>query len=237
MLTFAIIAHLAISILKGCCVIFGSIHYLNLLPFQLFLKRTLPHTQTQQSIRYKRDYPSNINKAFKNRAIDAAFISSIASKGCRCSDLGIVADGAVYSVLVLPGANEEDHESATSNMLAKVLGLHGKITIGDKALKLFLSGTEGVDLALRWKEKTDLPFVFARLCFNAHEKEITKLAKAFAKKRIKIPQTILKKEARKRDITPAELLWYLDHIHYSMDHRAKKSLKLFLKMSQSKGRL
>jgi len=214
-------------------VIFGSISYLNLLPFQVFLKRALQRSQTQQSIRFRRDVPSTINRAFKRRQVNAAFISSITSGKCHCTDLGIIADGPVYSVFVIPGKDKSDTESATSNILAKVLGLHGEVVIGDKALQSFLSGTEGVDLALQWKEKTGLPFVFARLCYNGYGKKIEALASSFTKQRIKIPQSILKKEAQKRGITPKELLWYLDHIHYRIDHRAKKSLKLFLKKSRN----
>ena len=211
--------------------IFGSISYLNLLPFQVFLKRALPRSQTQQSIRFRRDVPSTINRAFKRRHINAAFISSITSGKCHCTDLGIIADGPVYSVFVVPGKDETDTESATSNILAKVLGLHGKVVIGDKALQSFLSGAKGIDLALQWKEKTGLPFVFARLCYNRYGKKIGALASSFTKQRIKIPQSILKKEAKKRNISPKELLWYLDHIYYRMDYRAKKSLKKFLKVS------
>jgi len=213
-------------------VIFGSISYLNLLPFQVFLKRALPRSQTQQSIRFRRDVPSTINRAFKRRHVNAAFISSITSGKCRCTDLGIIADGPVYSVFVVPGKDETDTESATSNILAKVLGLHGKVVIGDKALHSFLLGTEGIDLALQWKEKTGLPFVFARLCYNRYRGKIEALASNFARQHIKIPQTILKKEANKRGISPKELLWYLDHIHYRMDHRSKKSLRRFLKLGR-----
>jgi chorismate dehydratase len=223
MLTFAIIS------LKRLHVIFGSISYLNLLPFQIFLKRAISNSQFKQSIRYRRDVPSRINSAFRKQMINAAFISSIASSKCRCTDLGIIADGPVYSVFVIPGENEIDRESASSNVLAHILGLRGKIIIGDKALQHFLSGGEGIDLARQWKKETGLPFVFARLCFNDYGKEIKSLAADFAKQRVRIPQTILKKEAKKRDITSKELLWYLDHIQYKMDHRAQKSLKLFLK--------
>jgi chorismate dehydratase len=213
-------------------VIFGSINYLNLLPFQLFLKRTLPNDQTKQSFRYKKDVPSRINLAFKKRSVHAAFISSIASRGCRCTDLGIIADGPVYSVLVTPGTDEIDFESATSNALAQILGLHGKVMIGDKALRYFLSGKKGIDLSKEWKKQTDLPFVFARLCYNKYGQQIRSLAQLFAQQKIKIPQTILKKEAYKRDITPQQLLWYLEHIQYRMDHRSNASLKLFLQKSK-----
>ena len=214
-------------------VIFGSISYLNLLPFQLFLKRALPHSQAQQSIRFRRNVPSRINRAFQKRAINAAFISSITSAKCRCTDLGIVADGPVYSVFVIPGKDEIDTESATSNVLAQLLDLQGRVVIGDKALKSHLSGAEGIDLAQLWKEKTGLPFVFARLCYNRYGEKIEALAAAFVGQNIKIPQYILKKEAKKRGIKAKELRWYLDHIHYRVNHRAKRSLKLFLKKSRN----
>lgn len=209
--------------------IFGSISYLNLLPFQVFLKRAMPNSQFQHSLRYGRATPSTINKAFKNRRVNAAFISSVESATCRCSNIGIVADGPVYSVFVTLGKEKSDKESATSNQLAKVLKLKGEVSIGDKALQAYLAGHQAVDLAQRWKEQTGLPFVFARLCFNRYDKKILTLAKAFERKRIKIPQTLLKKEAKLRGITPQELQWYLAHIHYKIDYKAKRSLKLFLK--------
>jgi chorismate dehydratase len=55
------------------------------------------------------------------------------------------------------------------------------------------------------------------------------LAKKFINTPHKVPQYILKKEAKKRGITPKQLLWYLEHIEYKMDYKSKKSLKLFLK--------
>ena len=210
--------------------LFGSISYLNLLPFQVFLKRHISSSAAQMSFNYKRAVPSKINKALKRKEVNAAFISSIESKKCNCTDLGIIADKKVYSVLLLPGENEIDPASATSNQLAKVLDLQGKVLIGDAALKYYLDGGEGVDLAEAWYEKTGLPFVFARLCYNKHGDAVKKIAKQFSKKKVKIPQYILKKEAKKRGITPKQLTWYLEHIYYDMDDKAKRSLKLFLKM-------
>ena len=85
------------------------------------------------------------------------------------------------------------------------MNLHGKVLIGDAALKYYLDGGEGIDLAEAWYEKTKLPFVFARLCYNKHNACIKKLAKQFAKKKVKIPQYILKKEAniiiKEKDLT------------------------------------
>ena len=212
--------------------LFGSISYLNLLPFQVFLKRALTNNAAKMTFNNKRAVPSTINKSFKRKSIHAAFISSVESRKCKCTDLGIIAHKKVYSVLLLKGENQIDPASATSNQLAKVLDLQGQVLIGDAALKHYLDGGEGLDLAEAWHDKTNLPFVFARLCYNKHGQSIGKLAKRFAKSKIKIPQYILKREAKKRDITSKELTWYLEHIYYEMDWKAKKSLKLFLKESK-----
>ncbi len=212
--------------------LFGSISYLNLLPFQVFIKRSISHNATKMSFGYKRAVPSQINKALKRKTINAAFISSVESRKCQCTNLGIIAHKKVYSVLLLKGKNEQDPASATSNQLAKVLNLQGKVLIGDAALKHYLAGGEGIDLAEAWYGKTGLPFVFARLCYNKHGNSIQTLAKHFSQTKVNIPQYILKKEAKKRGITPKQLSWYLEHIYYEMDDQAKKSLKLFLKQSK-----
>jgi len=212
-------------------VIFGSISYLNLLPFQVFLKRYLRHSSTKMAFTYKKDVPSGINKALRKRHINAGFISSIESSRYECSDLGIISTGKVYSVFIIQGEHKIDNESASSNQLAKILNIQGEVIIGDKALKYYLNGGEAIDLSEKWQEKTKLPFVFGRLCFNCYKKQIQKISKFFTKKPIKIPQYILKKEAKKRGITSKQLLWYLEHISYKMDYKAKRSLKLFLRLS------
>ena len=208
--------------------LFGSISYLNLLPFQLFLKKNLRSSAAKMSFNYKRAVPSKINAALKRKEVNAAFISSVESRKYDCTNLGIIADKKVYSVLLLEGADESDPASATSNQLAKVLNLQGKVLIGDAALKHYLDGGKGIDLAEAWYEKTGLPFVFARLCYNRHGDSVKKLAKKFSRTKVKIPQYILKREAKKRGITSRQLTWYLDHIYYEMDYKAKRSLKLFL---------
>jgi chorismate dehydratase len=209
-------------------VIFGSISYLNLLPFQVFLKRHLRHSATKMAFNYRRDVPSKINKALRKRQINAGFISSIESSRYQCTNLGIIANKAVYSVFVIEGVDKIDQESASSNKLAKVLNLKGEVMIGDKALKYYLNNGKGIDLATAWYEKTSLPFVFGRLCYNCYGKTVKGLAQKFVQAPVKIPQYILKKEAKKRDVTPQQLLWYLEHIEYHMNYKSKKSLKLFL---------
>jgi len=208
--------------------LFGSISYLNLLPFQVFLKRYISNSASQMFLHYKRAVPSTINKALKRREVHAAFISSVASRKCKCTDLGIIAHKKVYSVLLLEGKNQSDPASATSNQLAKVLDLQGQVLIGDAALKHYLDGKAGIDLAEAWHDKTGLPFVFARLCYNKHGAEVQKLAHTFARTKTKIPQYILKREAKKRGITPKQLTWYLEHIYYEMNWKSKRGLKRFL---------
>ncbi len=210
--------------------LFGSINYLNLLPFQVYMKRRIQSPSAKMAFGYRRAVPSRINKAFRTRKIDAAFISSVASGKCKCTDLGIIAKGKVHSVLLLDGAESPDPASATSNQLAKLLNLKGKVLIGDAALKHYLDGGKSIDLSEAWHDKTRLPFVFARLCYNRHDRKVKKLAKSFQRSPTRIPQYILKKEAKKRGISPKELRWYLKCIHYKMDWRAKQGLKKFLSM-------
>ena len=209
--------------------IFGSISYLNLLPFQIFLKRYIKNSAIKMMLNYKRAVPSEINLALKRRDINAGFISSIESKAYRCSNLGIIANRAVYSVFVIEGREKQDKESATSNALASLLNLKGEVIIGDKALKYYLDGGKCIDLATEWYKKTTLPFVFARLCYNSYGKKIKEIEKKFIKQPIKIPQYILKQEAKKRGIEPKKLVWYLKFITYQLDYKSHKSLKLFLK--------
>ncbi len=213
--------------------IFAKIDFINLLPLHIFIKKNLS-TQTKQIIEYKKSYPSAINKKFKKRKVDAAVISSIASRRCKhCLDLGIVANGIVDSVLVIPGSYKKDFQSETSNALAKVLKIDGEVVIGDKALYQFHNSNEKfIDLATKWKEKHNLPFVFARLCVNKHEKQLEKLAKNFLKTKVYIPQYILERYSKGSGISKKQILDYLTKIHYNIGIKEKKSLKLFLRLSK-----
>ncbi|WP_456383401.1 MqnA/MqnD/SBP family protein [Hydrogenimonas sp.] len=218
--------------------IFGKIEYLNLLPFHLFLKRHLRYSIEKKAWQKRGSVPSEINRAFGKRRIDAAVISSVKSGKCRCTDFGIVADGEVQSVLLFPGKPGSDRESDTSNMLAKVLGLEGKVLIGDKALRRRLRNPEeeSVDLAAAWKERLSLPFVFARLCAHSrHFRRVDRLTKLFFAHPQKIPHRVLKIEARKRDIEVEQLKAYLECIHYRIGWREKRALKRFLWLVRRKG--
>jgi len=215
--------------------IFGKIDYINLLPFHLFLKKSNLTNALKQSCEYKKSYPSNINKKFKNRRVDGAFISSIESRGKKTLPLGIVAKKHVTSVLVKKNTtSKNDSHSATSNVLAKVLGISGEIYIGDKALKLYLENPEDyIDLAKEWECNYKLPFVFAVLSVNRHFKTYKKLSDNFKNNRIKIPQYILKKYAYERKIPPKEILKYLSLISYKISAKERRGLKLFLKKAKS----
>ena len=144
--------------------LFGKIDFINLLPFHIYLKRSPLQNAFKQSVGYKKGTPSALNYQLKRRKIDAAVISSIEStkRSYQTIDMGIVAKKEVTSVLVKQGIYQKDPASATSNALAKVLGIEGEVLIGDRALRAYLKDPESyIDLAKLWNEKTGLPFVFA----------------------------------------------------------------------------
>jgi len=218
--------------------IFAKIDFINLLPFHVFIKKNLRSTQDRQIINYKKSYPSAINKQFLRRKVDAAVISSIASRRCKqeqCLDFGIVADGIVDSVLVKPGKYKKDFQSDTSNALAKVLKIDGEVIIGDKALYDFYNSNEKfIDLATKWKEKYNLPFVFARLCVNKDKKYLKKLSKNFLRTKVYIPQYILEEYSKRSGLSKNQIKDYLTKIHYKIGAKEKKSLKLFLRLTRKK---
>ncbi|MBU0719737.1 hypothetical protein KJ877_00185 [bacterium] len=210
--------------------VFGKIEYLNLLPFHVFMKRFTKSSQQSMSMNYNKGVPSKINKKFISRRVDAAFISSISAKNYRNVDLGIIAKKEVLSVLVVPHAKSlNDTESATSNVLAKVLKIQGEVLIGDKALRYYLEGRPHLDLAASWNEKHRLPFVFALLCYHKEQALYKKIQKQFLKQKIKIPGYILKSASKRSSIKEQDILNYLNYISYTFDTKAKLGLKKFYK--------
>jgi chorismate dehydratase len=193
----------------------GHIDYLNLLPFYQFLKK--------KGIKVKSSFPSEINRWFEEKKIDAAFISSIKAKNKKCFPVGIAAKKEVKSVLVCEGKGD-DFESATSNILAKILNQQGRVVIGDKAFK----EKNCQDLAAIWYQKYNLPFVFALFCVNRHFKKYEKLINEFINSHQKVPYTEIKKYAKKAGISVKEAKEYLDKvIYYKLSWKEKKALKLF----------
>jgi len=213
--------------------IFGKIEYLNLLPFHIFLKRRLRSSSEKSAWQRHGSVPSQINRAFLTGRVDAAVISSIKSGRCRCTDFGIVADGEVRSVLLIPGTSKNDRESDTSNILAKLLGLEGEVIIGDKALHYYhMHPGKAVDLSAAWREREHLPFVFARLCAHApHFRRIERLTRDFFKNPPKIPIYILRHQAEVHGVSERELRAYLKLIYYKIGWREKMALKRFLRLA------
>jgi chorismate dehydratase len=217
--------------------IFGKIDFINLLPFHIYLKKHIQSSQIKSIIEHNKSYPSNINKKFLKTKVHSAFISSIASYKKKSLNIGIVAKNEVDSVLLIPGAKKDDYQSQTSNALAKVLNLDGEVIIGDKALRYFYENKSEnfIDLAKQWKDKYNLPFVFAVLCFNKNGKQLKNIVKNFKKEKIKIPRYILKQYSDKSNISEKNILNYLSKIDYEISQKERKSLNLFFRLCKQKG--
>lgn len=215
--------------------VFGKIDYINLLPFHVFLKKSSLPSAFKRTSEYQKAVPSEVNRKFRRRRVDAAFISSIESGrlGVKRLGVGIVAQRNVKSVLVKTGEPKSDPASATSNMLAKVLGFNGEVFIGDRALKLYLQEPNAyIDLGEQWYKKHRLPFVFGRLCANGHVDFYKKLSARFAKERVKIPRYILSKYAIERGIKESDILDYLNYISYKVGKKEQKGFEIFLKKAR-----
>lgn len=207
----------------------GKIDYLNLLPFDVYLKKSPLSTQQKKMIAYKKSYPAKLNKDFLFSRIDAGFVSSIMALGDRkiASDVGIIAKGEVWSVIVIPKERKDDYQSATSNALAKVLRVNGEVRIGDRALHYKLEGGEYQDLGLLWWEKHRLPFVFGLFCSKKKSAQVQEMIRGFAKSKIKVPHYILKQRAKSSGIPDKEIKQYLQKIYYTLTSKEKRALALF----------
>lgn len=224
---------------------FGKIDYLNLLPFDVFIKRYPVTSSFKKFLDVKKSYPANLNRNFLRRRIDAGFISSIAGYSLahkrKMTKAGIIARGEVWSVIVMPTKDGEDYQSASSNALAKVLGMSGEVLIGDRALRYKIGGGAYVDLGLQWWERHHLGFSFGRMCVNSHWAFYENLANAFIAKRVKIPHYILAQRARQSGVSRKDILQYLERIHYRISHKEELALRRFysalrLKRIQRPGR-
>ncbi|WP_367686417.1 MqnA/MqnD/SBP family protein [Helicobacter pylori] len=210
---------------------FGKIDYLNMLPFDVFIKSYPTPCCFKQFLRLKKTYPSKLNKSFLFRRIDAGFISSIAghSFALHSHSLGIAAYKEVLSVLVVDTKNAFDKESASSNALSQVLGLKGEVLIGNKALQFYYSNPKKdfIDLAALWYEKKRLPFVFGRLCYYQNKDFYKRLSLAFKHQKTKIPYYILKEAALKTNLKRQDILNYLQKIYYTLGKKEQSGLKAF----------
>lgn len=222
---------------------FGKIDYLNLLPFEVFVRSYPKPSQFQLFYNKKKSYPAYLNKEFLFGRIDAGFISSIAALRAKkerfeATNIGIVARKKVKSVICLPKEQGDDYQSATSNALLKVLGLHGRVLIGDRALIEVLQqekshGESGrrdivyLDMGEEWVQREQLPFVFGRLCIRKNKEFYTRLMRMFVKNKIKIPYFILKDAERKSGVSAKEILSYLDVLSYNVDKKAQFGVERF----------
>lgn len=220
---------------------FGKISYLNLLPFDVFIKKYPTPCHFKTFLGLRKSYPARLNKDFLYKRIDAGFISSIAGYESmrlnKATNAGIIARGAVWSVIAIHKGQKDDYQSASSNALAKVLDVKGEILIGDRALAYKLSHNENsyTDLGQKWWEAHHLGFSFGRLCFNKNAKFYTTMAQNFVNKRIKIPHYILQQRAVESGITPKDILAYLEHIHYKIGKKEKLALSRFYAKLRLKG--
>lgn len=212
---------------------FGKIQYLNLLPFDVFLKQYPLPSFIKQAAFLKRSYPSKLNQLFLFKQIDSGFISSIAGRQShykhKATKSGIISNGAVWSVLNINLESKKDFESDTSNALSKVLNLHGKVLIGDKALQFYFNNKDSsfIDMGEEWKKRENLPFVFGRMCANKYIDLYKNISLNFNKKPIKIPYFMLKKASLESNLESKQIKNYLKRIYYKIGHKELKSLERF----------
>lgn len=217
--------------------VFGKFDYINLLPLTVYLKKYPLPNGFKATLFYKKGEPSHFNKELFYRRVDGAMTSSIESvrKKYKNLDFGICANKRVFSVLVEKDSlKAKDPSSATSNTLAKVLKVNGRVIIGDKALRLYRQDPDKYfDLCTLWYEKTQLPFVFARFSCVRKKLEFEKILKNFPKKNIKISQYMLEKYSKKQNLSKNDIKFYLDEvIYYKITSKEKQALKRFVKESR-----
>lgn len=208
---------------------FGKIDYLNLAPFDVFIKKYPTQSSFKLFLNQHKSYPAKLNKEFLFKKIDAGFISSIAGIKAKKTKSAIIAYGEVWSVIAIKSENKFDYQSASSNALSVVLKINGEILIGDRALKYKLANKKSsyVDLGLEWYKKYNLPFVFGLLCCNRFERFYDKISHSFNNKNIKIPHYLLQEYENKTDIEKQDIKNYLKRIHYKMSNKPKISLNRF----------
>lgn len=209
---------------------FGKISYLNLVPFDVFIKKYPTTNAFKAFLNHHKSYPAKLNKEFLFRRIDAGFISSIAGIKQSKTHSGIISYDEVWSVIVIPTETKSDYQSASSNALAKILKIDGEVLIGDRALAYKLSGKSYIDLGAKWFEKTHLPFVFGILCFNKHRHFYSRISQRFNTTNIKIPQYLLDKYAADSHIKKADIIAYLEKIHYKITPKSQCALKRFYRL-------
>lgn len=211
---------------------FGKICYLNLVPFDVFIKKYPTNSAFKLFLNHHKSYPAKLNKEFLFQRIDAGFISSIAGIKAKKTKSAIISYGEVWSVIVINRSDKLDYQSASSNALSKVLGISGEVLIGDRALRYKLANNDYIDLGEAWHKRYNLPFVFGVLCCNKYQSFYTQLSLAFNRKKVKIPQYLLEDYAKNSCIDKKDILQYLTKIHYQLSHKPKISLNRFYRSTR-----
>ncbi len=216
---------------------FGKIDYLNLLPFEVFIRSYPTPSHFKLFYQKKKSYPAKLNTEFLFGRLDAGFVSSITAlynkknKRFLASSIGIVAKSKVLSVICLNTEEGNDYQSATSNALLKVLRLKGRVLIGDRALvealKRKKEQQDFIDMAQCWSDREHLPFVFGRLCVRGHYGFFIKMIQSFQKKSIRIPHYWLMKYSYKTGVSKKDILEYLKLISYKIDKKAYYGVERF----------
>lgn len=209
---------------------FGKISYLNLVPFDIFIKQYPAPNAFKAFLNHHQSYPAKLNKEFLFKRIDAGFISSIAGIKASKTQSGIISHSEVWSVIIIRTESKSDYQSASSNALAKILNIKGEVLIGDRALRYKLSGKDYIDLGAKWFEKTHLPFVFGILCCNKNKDFYSRISRQFNAKSIKIPQYLLEKYALNSAIKKSDIKAYLKRIHYQITPKSQYALKRFYRL-------
>ena len=216
--------------------IIGQIDYLNLLPFDVFVKSY--DSSLYFRMKRHRSYPAKINRLFLTRRVHAGFVSSIITQKQHKHNMGIVAYKKVQSVLIKRQNTHEisaDPHSQTSNVLANILSLKGEVIIGDRALRA-RNQNDYDDMATLWYQRYKLPFVFAVFCSNHYHHLYQKITKLFVKNHPKIPQYILARYANQSQIAPSAIRAYLRNIHYHIGIKERKALYKFFRLAKKNGK-
>lgn len=199
--------------------------------------------------------PARLVECFAGGGLDVALLPVVAGESAgmtRVGTLGVAAEGAVQSVLLLArrpldevATLKLDPESRTSNILAQLLlgrprvvgadaVADAEVVIGDRALVRAAAASERpFDLAALWTERTGLPFVFAAWYGDANADPA--LEQAYARGRRKIPGYAA--ESAIEIDAPALETYLRERIRYRLGPREFEGLDLFLEESQALGLL
>jgi len=222
---------------------YGAVSYLNARPLVEGLEPLLLEP------------PARLVECFAGGGLDVALLPVVAGESAgmtRVGSLGVAAEGAVQSVLLLARRplNEIvtlrlDPDSRTSNVLAQLLlgrprvvdaqaPADAEVVIGDRALVRAAAEREtAIDLAALWTERTGLPFVFAAWYGDAAAEPALEDAYARGRKKIQAYSA----ESAIGVETSALESYLRERIRYRLGPREVEGLERFLEESRALGLL